>query len=87
TSVLELRALAKLDVGDRASEADVALINGTGRGTVESAELGAFGVELGAGLSIPVGDDNDGTIFFDVSAELRSGYSNVNGTVGYRINF
>ena len=87
TSVLELRALAKLDVGDRASEADVALINGTGRGTVESAELGAFGVELGAGLSIPVGDDNDGTIFFDVSAELRSGYNNVNGTVGYRINF
>ena len=87
TSVLELRALAKLDVGDNASEADVALINGTGRGTVESAELGAFGVELGAGLSIPVGDENDGTIFFDVSAELRSGYSNVNGTVGYRINF
>lgn len=87
TSVLELRALAKLDVGDNASEADVALINGTGRGTVESAELGAFGVELGGGLSIPVGDDNDGTIFFDVSAELRSGYSNVNGTVGYRINF
>ena len=87
TSVLELRALAKLDVGDRASEADVALINGTGRGTVESAELGAFGVELGAGLSIPVGNVNDGTIFFDVSAELRSGYSNVNGTVGYRINF
>ncbi len=87
TSVLELRALAKLDVGDNASEADVALINGTGRGTVESAEPGAFGVELGGGLSIPVGDDNDGTIFFDVSAELRSGYSNVNGTVGYRINF
>ena len=87
TSVLELRALAKLDVGDRASEADVAFINGTGRGTVESAELGAFGVELGAGLSIPVGDENDGTIFFDVSAELRSGYNNVNGTVGYRINF
>ncbi|MBR3945421.1 MAG: autotransporter domain-containing protein, partial [Akkermansia sp.] len=87
TSVLELRALAKLDVGDRASEADVAFIGGGSRATVESAELGAFGVELGAGLSIPVGDENDGTIFFDVSAELRSGYSNVNGTVGYRINF
>ena len=86
TSVLELRSLAKLDVGDRASEADVAFIGGS-RATVESAELGAFGVELGAGLSIPVGDENDGTIFFDVSTELRSGYSNVNGTVGYRINF
>ncbi len=87
TSVFEARALAKFDVGDRASAADVALIHGTGRASVESAELGAFGVELGAGLSIPVGNVNDGTIFFDVSAELRSGYTNVNGTVGYRINF
>ncbi len=87
TSVFEARALAKFDIGDTASEADVALVNGTGHGTVESAELGAFGVELGAGLSVPVGDDNDGTIFFDVSAELRSGYTEFNGTVGYRINF
>jgi len=87
TSVFEARALAKFDIGDRASEADVALINGTGHSSVESAEMGAFGVELGAGLSVPVGDENDGTIFFDVSAELRSGYTNFNGTVGYRINF
>ncbi len=87
TSVLELRALAKLDIGDRASEADVAFIGGGSRATVESAEPGAFGVELGAGLSIPVGDENDGTLFFDVSAEFRSGYSDLNGTVGYRINF
>jgi hypothetical protein len=43
-------------------------------------------VELGAGLTIPVGDD-DGSIFVDGSVELRSGYTNVNGTVGYRINF
>ena len=62
TSVLELRALAKFDIGDRASEADVALINGTGRGTVESAELGAFGVEVGAGLSVPLGAES-GTLF------------------------
>jgi outer membrane autotransporter protein len=87
TSVLEARALAKADLGDRSSEADVALLNGKGKGTVESAELGAFGVELGAGLSIPLGDEDAGTLFFDVSAELRSGYTNVNGTVGYRINF
>ncbi|MBE6418214.1 MAG: autotransporter outer membrane beta-barrel domain-containing protein, partial [Akkermansiaceae bacterium] len=87
TSVFEARALAKFDVGDRSSEADVAFLGGSRSATVESAELGAFGVELGAGLSIPVGNVNDGTIFFDVSAELRSGYTNVNGTVGYRINF
>ena len=87
TSLLELRAMAKLDVGDTTSEADVALINGTGKGIIESAEMGAFGVELGMGLHIPVGDENDGTIFIDVSAEFRSGYTNINGTVGYRINF
>ena len=87
TSVLEARALAKLDVGDRSSEADVAFLGSRKTATVESAELGAFGVELGAGLSIPVGDEEDGILFFDVSAELRSGYSNLNGTVGYRINF
>ena len=87
TSVFEARALAKADLGDRGSEADVALLNGSGKGKVESAELGAFGVELGAGLSIPLGDEDAGTLFFDASAELRSGYTNVNGTVGYRINF
>ncbi len=87
TSVLELRALAKFDIGDRASEADVAFIGAGNGATVESAELGAFGVELGAGLSVPMGDEDSGTLFFDVSAELRSGYSNLNGTVGYRINF
>lgn len=86
TSVLELRALAKVDLGDRVSEANVALINGTGRSEIESAELGAFGVELGAGLHVPLGAES-GTLFFDVSAELRSGYSNVNGSVGWRINF
>ena len=87
TSILELRAMAKLDVGDTTSETDVALINGTGKGRIESAELGAFGGEVGLGLHIPVGDENDGTIFVDVSAEFRSGYTNVNGVLGYRINF
>jgi uncharacterized protein with beta-barrel porin domain len=87
TSILELRAMAKLDVGDTTSETEVALINGTGRGRIESVELGAFGAEIGAGLHIPVGDENDGTIFMDFSAEFRSGYTNLNGVLGYRINF
>ena len=87
TSILELRAMAKLDVGDTTSDAEVSLINGTGHGRIESAELGAFGGEVGLGLHIPVGDENDGTIFVDFSAEFRSGYTNVNGVLGYRINF
>ena len=86
-SIFEARVLAKADVGDRRSEADVGFMNGFGhKATVQSAELGAIGLEVGAGLTIPLGDD-DGSIFFDASLELRSGYTNVNGTVGYRINF
>lgn len=87
TAIFEARALAKFDLGDRQSQADVSMLHSTGSGRIESAELGAFGVELGAGLSVPLGDEDSGTLFFDVSAELRSGYNNVNGTVGYRINF
>ena len=87
TSILELRALAKVDIGDTKSEVDVALLKGGKSAGIESAELGMFGVELGAGLSVPVGDDDGGSLFFDVSAEIRDGYTNFNGTVGYRINF
>ena len=86
-SIFEGRILAKADLGDRQNEADVAFVNGgSHKATVKSAELGTIGLELGAGLTIPLGDD-DGSLFFDASVELRSGYTDVNGTVGYRINF
>lgn len=84
TAIFEARALAKADIGDRKADLDVALQRTSAN--IESAELGAVGIELGAGLTIPVGTEA-GAIFFDASAELRSGYSNVNGTVGYRVNF
>ena len=87
TSILELRALAKVDIGDTKSEVDVALLKGGKCAGIESSELGMFGLELGAGLSIPVGNVDNGTLFFDASAEIRDGYTNFNGTVGYRINF
>ncbi len=85
-SIFEARALVKVDAGDREGEANVALLGGTTSATVTSAEVGAVGVELGAGVTVPVGM-SAGAIFIDASAELRSGYTNVNGTVGYRINF
>ncbi len=87
TSILEARVLAKADVGDRCGSSDVALSAlPDAKASVDSAEMGAFGLEAGAGLTIPVGQD-DGSIFMDASVELRSDYTNVNGTVGYRINF
>lgn len=84
TSIFECRLLAKADVGDRDSAADVALAGGEAE--VKSAETGAFGLEAGAGLTIPLGDEGS-SIFMDASVELRADYTNVNGTVGYRINF
>ncbi len=86
-SILETRALLKVDAGDREGEADVAFANVPGASAnVRSAERGAVGAELGIGLTVPVGMES-GSIFFDASAELRSGETSVNGTVGYRINF
>ena len=85
-SILEARALAKFDMGDREGETDVRLTQGGDTATVKSAELGAFGAEFGVGVTVPVGT-NAGSIFVDGSAEIRSGYTNINGTVGYRINF
>ena len=84
TSIFECRVLAKADVGDRQGDSKVGLAGLTTE--VESAEIGAFGLEAGAGLTIPLGDEGS-SIFMDASVELRADYTNVNGTVGYRINF
>ena len=87
TSIFEARALLKFDVGDTETEATTAMINGDGKAhPVEGVDVGEIGVELGAGVTIPVGAEG-GSIFVDASAELRSGYTNINGTVGYRVNF
>ncbi len=86
TAILEIRALMKADVGDRKNSLDVAMLYGSRRADIESAELGAMGVELGAGLTVPVGAEG-GALFLDASADVRSGYTNFNATVGYRINF
>ena len=84
TSIFEARVLAKFDIGDRRSTTDVQLAGA--KAEIESAERGAIGLEAGAGLTIPLGDDG-GNLFMDAAVELRADYMNVNGTVGYRINF
>ncbi|MBR6576911.1 MAG: autotransporter outer membrane beta-barrel domain-containing protein, partial [Akkermansia sp.] len=89
TSIFECRLLAKFDAGDRSSTNDVALaaLDGDGMSaSVESAERGPIGLEAGAGLTIPLGDEG-GSLFMDAAIELRADYTNVNGTVGYRVNF
>ncbi len=86
SGVFSSRAMLKVDAGDRHTEADVSILGASGAGTVVGAEAGAFGIELGAGLSVPVGTDS-GAIFIDASCELRSDEREVNASMGYRFNF
>lgn len=80
---LEARALVKQDIGDHRSVTTTALLNTAGG--VESAKRGATGLELGAGYMMPLGKDVD--LFMDASAEFRSGETNLNATLGVKLNF
>ncbi len=80
----EARALAKCDFGDTQSDTTVGFVDYATRARIESAERGAMGLELGAGISMPVGR---GSIFADGVVELRSDYTNFNAAVGYKIQF
>ena len=80
----DARALVKYDLGDTQSDTSVGFMGYATRADIESAERGAMGLELGAGISAPVGS---GSIFADGAVELRSDYTNFNATLGYRIHF
>ncbi len=86
SSYIECRALLAFDIGNRRGKAATALVNGSARDSVQGARPGAFGVELGAGLSVPLGAES-GTLFFDASVILRSRFSELNGVVGYSLPF
>lgn len=86
TSILEGRALLKANLGDNSCEAKNNFVIGGIGGTYESAEQGSVGLEIGIGITIPVGGEGS-SVFADFSADINSGYSNINGTVGYRVNF
>ena len=50
----------------------------------DPAEGGALDLELGAGITVPVGV---GCIFTDGAVELRNDYVNFNAAVGYKVQF
>ena len=85
-SLFEGRVMFKLDAGDRATSMENSFSGVSARRNVKSSELGAFGLEIGAGVVIPIAE-NGGSLFFDVTGEFRSKYTEVNGTAGYRYNF
>ena len=87
SSLLEARLLLKLDAGNRRSSADVSLKALRSRsGRVHSASAGRVGLEMGAGISIPLGVDA-GWLFMDAGYEFREDEGNWNGTLGYRLTF
>ena len=86
TAIFEARMLLKADAGDRSGSVNNTLLGSASSSEVESAEVGAVGVEVGAGLTIPLGASS-GSIFMDASMEWRKGWTSVDASVGYRINF
>lgn len=84
-SVLELRATLSADFGDATNEANVSFIGGGPVHTVKCAEVGSFGAELGAGLSVPVGAYT--TVFADADLTLRTEYTGVRANIGLRYDF
>lgn len=86
SSILEGRALVKANLGDNSCEATNRFVAGGVSGAYESAEQGSVGFEVGIGITVPVGGEGS-SVFADFSADISSGYSNLNGTVGYRVNF
>lgn len=82
----ELKAMISQDFGSMGGKANVAYLNNPGfKQTVHSAEMGKTAIQIGAGLNCPCSDN--GAIYADVMAELRSDNSNVGGSIGYRYNF
>lgn len=86
SALWEMRLLGKATAGARRQKVNVnmpMLDEGT---TVGSAKSGVVGVEMGIGMTMPLGM-NCGAIFMDFSAEFADNYNAVNGTVGYRMDF
>ncbi len=86
SSVLSLRAMAKADFGDDSSEASVSMARGTEGSTVKSAERGMYGLEVGAGLVVPIMSGTS-SIFFDANFEVRESQNSFSATAGYRFAF
>ena len=85
-ALAELRVNVAQDMGDERAAANVGLLGNPGyTQKVRGAKVGMTAVQLGAGLSVPVG--TQGTIFVNGNADIRNGASSVNGSVGYRYDF
>lgn len=83
TAIGELRLQVAQDFGDDTHVARVGL-GGIQRDVIGT-KVGKTSLQLGAGISVPVTDA--GTLYFDANADFRSKATDVNGSIGYRVNF
>lgn len=82
----ELRAQVVQNLGDRKAVAALTPVGAPGAGfRVNGSREGATGLQVGAGLTIPVGYTS--SVFADVNADFRSRASSINGSIGYRMTF
>lgn len=82
----ELRAQVVQNLGDRKAAAALTPVGAPGAGfRVNGSREGATGLQVGAGLTTPVGYTS--SVFADVNADFRSRASSVNGSIGYRMTF
>ena len=85
-ALAEIRVNAAQDLGDRRGETNVSLLGNPGFAqSVRGAKTGTAALQLGAGLSVPVG--TKGTIYVNGNADIRDGSSALNGSIGYRYDF
>ena len=85
-ALAELRVNAAQDLGDDRGETAVGFLANPGyTQKVRGAKVGRTALQIGAGLSVPVG--TQGTIFVNGNADIRNGASSLNGSIGYRYDF
>ena len=85
-ALAEFRVNAAQDMGDRRGETNVALLGNPGfMQSVRGTKVGTTALQIGAGLSVPVG--TQGTVFINGNVDFRDGANSVNGSVGYRYDF
>ncbi|WP_289024699.1 autotransporter-associated beta strand repeat-containing protein [uncultured Akkermansia sp.] len=85
-ALAELRVNAAQDLGDDRGETAVGFLANPGyTQQVRGAKVGRTALQIGAGLSVPVG--TQGTIFVNGNADIRNGASSLNGSIGYRYDF
>lgn len=85
-SLAELRMQVSQDMGDTQNEARVGFQGNPGFSqNVKGSKMGTTDLQIGAGISIPSGEQ--GTVFMEANADIRSRMTSASGSIGYRYNF